>query len=83
MFDDADRSASADTHGMQRLLLEHLLRDDHREPWARAQLERELSYIPPLAVNDAIAELAERGLAEVSGEQVRASAAAHRRRAPD
>jgi hypothetical protein len=54
-----------------------LLSPDYHGPWTRDELQRELSS-PPLAVTDALADLAGAGLIHLHGELVFASRAARR-----
>jgi hypothetical protein len=55
----------------QRAIVFQILRDDHDERWSRAELEREVSDVEPLVVNDALALL--EGTGVVDGEIVQAS----------
>lgn len=55
-----------------------ILRHDHDERWSRSELEREVSDIEPLIVNDALALLAGAGVVVVDGENVQASPCARR-----
>ena len=60
----------------ERAIVLQLLRDDHRDCWSRAELERELSDIAPLDISDALARLQTEGVVVLEGEQVRASGCA-------
>jgi hypothetical protein len=62
----------------ERAIVLQLLRDDHRDCWSRAELERELSDIEPLDISDALARLHVEGVVVLEGEQVRASGCTRR-----
>jgi DNA-binding HxlR family transcriptional regulator len=62
----------------QRAIVLQVLRQDHVEPWTRAELESEIYDIEPLAISDALAALDADGVVDIAGEQVRASRAAWR-----
>jgi hypothetical protein len=83
MPDNVAHTGHAADEPIQRTILQQLLREDHYGPWARSEIEHALGHIPAWTVNDAIAALAERGLAEVSGEAVLASDAARNLRLAD
>ncbi len=55
-----------------------LLRNDHAERWARAELEREVEDVEPLTVSDALAALETEGVVVLDGEHVEASPCARR-----
>ncbi len=57
----------------QRAIVLQVLRDDHAQPWPRAELEREVSDIEPLLINDALAQLHAEGVVVMEGEQVQTS----------
>ena len=57
----------------ERAIVLQILRDDHPQPWPRAELEREVSDIEPLLIGDAFAQLHAEGVVVVEGEQVQAS----------
>jgi DNA-binding HxlR family transcriptional regulator len=62
----------------QRAIVLQVLRQDHVEPWTRAELESEIYDIEPLTISDALAALDADGVVDIAGEQVRASRAAWR-----
>lgn len=55
-----------------------VLRDDHDERWSRAELEREIYDIEPLAIGEALERLRREGVVHLSGEMVWASRCARR-----
>jgi len=57
----------------ERAIVMQILRDDHPQPWPRAELEREVSDIEPLLIGDALAQLHAEVVVVVEGEQVQAS----------
>jgi hypothetical protein len=57
----------------ERAVVLQVLRDDREERWSRAELEREIYDIEPLAVNEALERLCEEGILHLSGEFVWAS----------
>jgi DNA-binding HxlR family transcriptional regulator len=62
----------------ERAIVLQVLRDDHDERWSRAELEREIYDIEPLALGDALERLRQEGVVHLSGEQVWASRCALR-----
>lgn len=62
--------------GTQRLVVLQLLRDDHEQPWTRAELDKELYDLDPDAITIALERLQEQGVVQVDGEQLSASACA-------
>ncbi|MDE3069986.1 MAG: hypothetical protein KGJ43_04590 [Acidobacteriota bacterium] len=62
----------------ERAIVLQLLRADHDHRWLRAELETALCDIAPMALDHALASLAEAGVAEVRGERVRATRCARR-----
>jgi hypothetical protein len=59
--------------GVESLVVLALLRDDRAERWSRAELERELSDIPPADVEAALSGLVSRGVVCVDGDRAWAS----------
>jgi hypothetical protein len=57
----------------ERAIVLQVLRDDHAERWSRAELEREIYDVEPLALGDALERLREEGVVEVRGEDLWAS----------
>jgi DNA-binding HxlR family transcriptional regulator len=57
----------------ERAIILQVLRDDHDERWSRAELEREIYDIEPLALGDALERLCQEGVVHLTGEQVWAS----------
>jgi hypothetical protein len=55
-------------------LVLHLLRDDHDETWAVAELEQAMSHRGPLVVRQALGELAREAVVAEGGGEVRATA---------
>lgn len=53
-----------------------MLRDDHKPCWTRAELEHELYDVDPTAITVALERLAEQGVVQPEGEQIRASSCA-------
>ena len=76
MQDPTKQLASDSDHQIERAIVSQTLRDDHDFSWSRAELETELDGAGVLAIGDAIARLADRGVIELAGETVRASRAA-------
>lgn len=68
------RSAEEHYRAEQEIIVE-LLRphEEGGERLARAELERRLPHIEPLAFNDALARLQQRDAVQVEGEQIAAS----------
>jgi hypothetical protein len=62
----------------QRALVLQLLRDDHVERWARAELERGADDLDALTISDALALLEADGVVVLDGESVSASRCARR-----
>jgi hypothetical protein len=60
----------------QRAAVLQVLRDDHAERWSRAELEREIYDIEPMAVSEALERLRQEGVVHLAGELVWASRAA-------
>lgn len=60
----------------ERAVLLQVLRNDHDERWSRAELEREIYDISPLAIGEALERLCEAGLVHLSGELVWAACCA-------
>jgi hypothetical protein len=59
--------------GTQCVVVLQLLRDDHPEPWTRAELERELYDVDPDAIGVSLERLHERGVVLREGERFSAS----------
>jgi hypothetical protein len=57
----------------ERAVVLQVLRDDHDERWARAELEREIYDIEPAAIAEALERLREHGVVHVAGHLVWAS----------
>jgi hypothetical protein len=57
----------------QRAIVLQVLRADHAEQWARAELEQAAADIEPLTVSDALVTLDAEGVVILSGEHVEAS----------
>jgi len=62
----------------ERAVVLQVLRDDHDERWSRAELEREIYDIEPLAISDAVERLRQEGVVHTTGELVWASCCAWR-----
>jgi hypothetical protein len=62
----------------ERAVVLQVLRDDHRERWARAELEGEIYDIEPAAISEALKRLRKAGVVHISGEMVWASQCARR-----
>jgi len=75
MQDPTRQLANDSDNQIERAIVSQTLRDDHNPSWSRAELDTELDPIDALAVGDAIARLADRGVIELVGETVRASRA--------
>jgi uncharacterized protein (DUF111 family) len=60
----------------QRVVVLEVLRDDHPQPWTRAEIEHALDDIDPDAIGVALERLAEQGVVNVEGEQITVSACA-------
>jgi DNA-binding HxlR family transcriptional regulator len=60
----------------ERAIVFQVLRDDHPERWSRAELERAITTITPLAISDALEQLHAEGVVDLDGEQVKASGCA-------
>jgi hypothetical protein len=60
----------------QRSILMQLLRDDHPQPWTRAEIQTALDDLPAQAISDALARLEAEAVVVLDGEQVQASRAA-------
>jgi DNA-binding HxlR family transcriptional regulator len=75
-----ERNAMHMTEGevAQRAIVMQVLREDHTEPWTRAELESEIYDIEPLAISDALATLEAEGVVNTEGERVQASRCAWR-----
>ena len=58
---------------LERFVVLLVLDGDHAEVYARAEIERALSGVDPLAISDALACLEVEGVVVLDGEQVRAS----------
>jgi hypothetical protein len=78
MSDDVADTARAEGR-VHRAVLSHVLGAVPSGLCARAEIESRLSPIPAWSVNDAIDDLADDGLVEVLGEQLRATARARGR----
>ena len=50
-----------------------VLDSDHEEVWSRAEIEHALNDIDPLAISDALAQLAAEGVVILEGETVTAT----------
>jgi hypothetical protein len=59
---DKEERGWTDEERIERAIVLQVLRDDHDERWARAELELEISDFPPLAVNEALARLDAEGV---------------------
>lgn len=57
----------------QRAVVLQVLRDDHDAPWSRAELEREIYDIEPLAISDALERLSQEGIVHLACALVLAS----------
>lgn len=60
---------------LQRTIVLQTLRSDHRDGWARAELETELADTDPLTIDEALTHLRHEGVVELEGETVQASRA--------
>jgi hypothetical protein len=58
---------------VERTVISELLRHDHEKLWFRGELEREMSDVDPLDIDDALWRLREDGAVCLSGELVCAS----------
>jgi hypothetical protein len=68
----------SDPAAAERAVALQVLRDDHPEGWSRSELERAVSDIEPLAIDEALARLAAAGVVVLDGESIRASECAKR-----
>ena len=57
----------------QHVIVLQVLRDDHPEPWTRAELEQDSPDLDLRAVRDGLARLAAEGVVILNGEHVEAS----------
>jgi DNA-binding HxlR family transcriptional regulator len=57
----------------ERAIVLQVLRDDHDERWSRAELEREIYDIEPMALSEAVERLCEEGVVQTLGQLVCAS----------
>ncbi|HEY7962465.1 MAG TPA: hypothetical protein VID29_11135 [Solirubrobacteraceae bacterium] len=73
MQDERNEIRLSDPGIAQRAIVLQALRDDHDEWWSRAELERVLYDVEPLALSDALAALQSEGVVQVNGELVRAT----------
>ncbi|HEY2536145.1 MAG TPA: hypothetical protein VGI24_04090 [Solirubrobacteraceae bacterium] len=63
---------------LERALVSQTLRRDRTGDWLFSELAAELDDAEPLAIHDALANLAQTGVIEITGEDVRASPASRR-----
>jgi hypothetical protein len=59
--------------GTQCLVVLQVLRDDHKPPWSREEIEQELADVDPEAIGVALERLEEQGVVTRDGEQIQAS----------
>jgi hypothetical protein len=62
----------------ERAIVLQVLRDDHAEPWALEELEREIDDLPAVIVREAVRRLGGVGVVALSEEECKASRAARR-----
>jgi hypothetical protein len=67
------QAKSNDPTLVERAIVLQVLRNDHPERWTRAELERAVSDLDPLAVREGLAALAVEGVILLDGEDVQAS----------
>jgi hypothetical protein len=67
---DAQAGCCTDSGRIERAVVLQLLRDDHADRWGRAELERELYDVEPLAIGDALERLKAESVVYLEGEQV-------------
>ncbi len=72
------RQCGGDLWMVERTIVLQVLRDDHGERWARAELAREIPDFEPAVLDEALAELAQDGVLCREGHMVWASRAARR-----
>jgi hypothetical protein len=59
--------------GTQCLIVLQVLRDDHEQPWTRAELEHALHDVDPAAITVALERLNEQGVIRIESDQIEAS----------
>jgi hypothetical protein len=73
MPEQAKQFVLDDAARVERAVALQVLRDDHAERWSRAELERELSDVPLLAIDRAVVSLAENEVVHMCGKTLSAS----------
>lgn len=73
-----DQRRRSDPWMVERAIVLQILRDDHAERWARAELVREISDFEPAALDEALARLEHNGVLHREESLVWASLAARR-----
>ena len=73
-----EQQGSGDLWMVERAIVLQVLRDDHEERWARAELAREIPDFEPEVLDEALAELEQDGVLRREERTVWASRAARR-----
>jgi DNA-binding HxlR family transcriptional regulator len=73
-----ERQRSCDLWMVERAIVLQILRDDHEERWARAELAQEIPDFEPEVLDEALAHLHRDGVLHREGGTVWASRAARR-----
>ena len=73
-----ERQRSCDLWMVERAIVLQILRDDHEERWARAELAREIPDFEPAVLDEALAHLERDGVLHREESTVWASRAARR-----
>jgi DNA-binding HxlR family transcriptional regulator len=73
-----EQRRSRDLWVVERAIVLQILRDDHEERWARAELAQEIPDFEPAALEEALTELERDGVLHCEGSSVWASRAARR-----
>jgi DNA-binding HxlR family transcriptional regulator len=73
-----ERRHSSDSWVVERAIVLQILRDDHEQRWARAELEREIPDFEPTLLDEALACLRRDGVLHREGSLVWAARAARR-----
>jgi hypothetical protein len=69
----SDRRNPYQEEGTQCVVVLQVLRQDHPEPWTRAEIESVLHDVDPEAIGVALERLQEQGVVHKEGEQLAAS----------
>jgi DNA-binding HxlR family transcriptional regulator len=73
-----EQQRSGDLWMVERAIVLQILRDDHEERWARAELAQEIPDFEPAVLDEALAELEQDGVLRREERAVCASRAARR-----